>query len=108
MPKLSIIQRMFGGMTAERRYPEQAEKQRRAKYEQVFNSPEGRWVLADMARMHGVFSGRMRKDGAGGADALQMAFDTGARSVVLDLLRMVDEPLIDHDMEVLTNDGIDT
>lgn len=57
-------------------------KQLKYDYDAVFSSPEGKRVLADLAKRHGVFEAAFVP-----GDPQHTAFRDGKRSVVVDLLR---------------------
>ena len=76
--------------------PEKFEEvERKGRYMRFFNSPEGEWILKDLAAMYHVVSAVTTNDMAGRVDPLRSAYDDGQRSVPLFILNYVNSPLIE-------------
>ena len=71
-----------------------AEQKRR--YSAVFDTEDGRWVLADMCNSYGVFDQLPPVDAQGVLDSHMLAFLEGRRSAVVNILKLVKLPLIEE------------
>ena len=64
------------------------EKRRRTLYHDFFNLPEGKEVLADMARRHYVYATTHVPN-----DPYYTAFNEGRRAVILELMKLANAPI---------------
>lgn len=83
---------MFEGWGGLNRAPtaEQAERMRRQKYANVFSTPDGQWVLADMARNHNVLQETIPNPEL---TPTMIALREGGRSVIVNLIKYVEQPV---------------
>lgn len=80
--------------------PEKLERQRKRDYKTVFNSPEGKSVLADMVKFHGVFEAMTP---ATGMEPLELAYNEGMRIVILRILHMLEKEPTELRQELADN-----
>lgn len=71
---------------------EQAERMRRQKYHNVFNSPDGQWVLADLARVHGILQ---ETPSTPETTPTMVALNEGRKSAIVNLIKYVE---MEHDL----------
>lgn len=88
---IQFFHRMFEGWGAMNRAPtaEQAERMRRQKYVNVFSTPDGQWVLADMARMHNVLQETFPNPDI---TPTMIALNEGGRSAIVNIIKYVEQP----------------
>ena len=60
-----------------------------------FNTPEGEWILKDLAGMYHVVAAVTANDAHGRVDPGRTHYNDGQRSVVLFILNYVNSPLIE-------------
>jgi hypothetical protein len=77
-------------------------KQLKFDYETVFNTPEGKRVLADLARRHGVFETVFVQN-----DPYHTSFREGKRAVIVDLLRYLNVSVAEFQKLERLNDRTD-
>ncbi len=86
---------MFEGWAGQNRAPtaEAAERVRRQYYHDVFKTPAGEWVLADLARTHGVLQETIPSPEL---TPVMIAHADGRRSAIVNLIKYVEQP-IEHE-----------
>ena len=84
---------------AERLTVEQAQfaeaQERKLTYQRVFNSPDGEWVLADLAEYFKVTFASVAWDAKMNVDIPATFFQEGRREVIMFILRFVESPMRD-------------
>ena len=92
---MGLFRWMWEGYAGQHRAPtpEAAERARRQKYHNVFNTEDGRWVLADLARQHNVLSEIQISDEM---NPTRLAVEEGRRSVIVNLIKYVDQPFFEE------------
>lgn len=73
------------------------ERERKRRYAAVFDNEDGRWVLADLANVHGVFNELPPLDSEGRLDSHKLALFEGKRSVVVNIIKYVKLPLLEEE-----------
>ena len=88
---LNFFREMLEGWAGQNRAPtaEAAERARRQRYHNVFKNPDGEWVLADLARTHGVLQETVSSPDV---TPTMIALNEGRKSAIANLIKYVEQP----------------